>query len=68
MAAKPVTNPAAGWRAWADRAVRSGDREDCARRARFLDALPANHPDLKGVTPELRTSLSDRLRRASKGA
>lgn len=70
MAPKPktTTDPFANWRAWGDRAIRSGDPEECARSARFLNGLPANHPDLQGVTPELRTSLSDRLRRASKGA
>lgn len=66
--AKAKPDPTAIWRAWVDRAERSGDREDCARRARFLDGLPANHPDLKDVTPELRMSMSRRLHSAAKGA
>lgn len=67
MAKAPI-HPFAIWAAWGDRAIRSGDRQDCARRARFLDALPSDHPDLKGVTPDERARLFARLKRAAQGA
>lgn len=56
---------AVNWVAWVQRTEERRDREDAARKLRFLDLAPA---DLQGVTAELRTELSDRLRRVAKGA
>lgn len=65
--AKPAPNLVADWSAWVRRAIARGPAE-AARCGRFLDALPSNHPDLKGIAPDLRTEWSDDLRRAAKGA
>lgn len=61
------SNTLANWKTWARNGIDRG-ADEAARRARFLDALPDNHPSLDGVAPDDRADLSRRLNTAAKGA
>lgn len=61
------SNTLANWKAWVRNGVERGAAV-AARRGRFLDALPDNHPSLEGVAPDDRADFSRRLHAAAKGA
>lgn len=57
----------ANWKAWTRNGVEQRG-EEAARRARYLDSLPAGHASLDGVSPDDRDDFSRQLHAAAKRA